>query len=254
MIKALLVEDEDLAAKRLQQLITEVNPTIEVVKRTSSVEETIAFLKTTEVDLMFLDINLSDGYSLSIFEKKHFKTPPIIFTTAYSQYAIRAFELNSISYLLKPIKKEALKQAIQKFIYLSNTATNTNEPDYKQLVKDFFKPYKERFLVKINQKLETILTKDISYFYSEDKLTFLMLKSGRSLPVEFSLKQLEEQLNPTDFYRINRKYLISQGSIQEMFYTSKSRIKIELQPRNKNDEKLNFVAIEKLGQFKKWLS
>ena len=254
MIKALLVEDEDLAAKRLQQLIKEVNTSIEVVNRTSSVEETIAFLKTTEVDLMFLDINLSDGYSLSIFEEKNFKTPPIIFTTAYSQYAIRAFELNSISYLLKPIKKEALNQAIQKFVYLRESTTNKNEPDYHQLIKDFFKPYKERFLVKINQRLETILTEQISYFYSEDKLTFMMLKSGRSLPVEFSLKQLEQQLNPTDFYRINRKYLIRQSSIKEMFYTSKSRIKIELEPKNKNDNHLNFVAIEKLGQFKKWLS
>ena len=254
MIRALLVEDEDLAAQRLQQLIGELTQNITIVGRSTSVEETTFFLKKHTIDLMFLDINLSDGYSLSIFEKGNFKTPPIIFTTAYSQYAIRAFEHNSISYLLKPIKKEALQQAVDKFFYLKQQSEEDKKPNYEQLIKDFFKPYKERFLVKVNQKLEAISTHNISYFYSEDKLTFVMLKSGRNLPIEFSLRQLEEQLNPSDFYRINRKYLIHHSSIKEMFYTSKSRIKIELQPKNKRDDQLNFVAIEKLGQFKKWLS
>ncbi|MEM6726539.1 MAG: LytTR family DNA-binding domain-containing protein, partial [Bacteroidota bacterium] len=194
------------------------------------------------------------GFSLSIFEEGDFKPPPIIFTTAYSQYAIRAFEYNSISYLLKPIKQEALQHAIEKFYYAQENKPTYEDPNYKQLVQHLLKPYKERFLVKTNQKLETIQTIDISYFFSEDKLTFLMLKSGQSKPIDFSLKQLEEQLNPSDFYRINRKYLIHHSSIKEMFYASKSKIQVQLHPANKHEKQPIFVAIEKIGQFKKWLS
>ena len=126
--------------------------------------------------------------------------------------------------------------------------------DYQKLIQDFFKPYKERFLIKFNNKLETILASDISYFYSEDKLTFAMLNSGRSLPIDLSLKQLEQELNPRDFYRINRKYMLSHASIQEMYYTAKSRIKVDIAPANKNEQEFIFVAIEKIGQFKKWLA
>jgi len=254
MIKVLVVEDEDLAAQRLQELIRETAPDIEIVGRTSSIEETVRFLKAQEVDLMFLDINLSDGYSFSIFEKSEYKTPPIIFTTAYSQYAIKAFELNSISYLLKPIKVEALQLAIEKYRHLSEANKERLDEDYSKLIEDFLKPYKERFLVKVNNKLETVSVADISYFYSEDKLTFIMLHTGRYVPIEFSLKALEDKLDPAQFYRVNRKYLVHINSIKEMYYLSKSKIKIELNPPNKNDKELNFVAVEKIGKFKKWLS
>jgi DNA-binding LytR/AlgR family response regulator len=255
MIRALIVEDEDLAAKRLEQLLKDIPVDLTIIGRTISIDETVTFLQKHEVDLMFLDINLSDGYSFGIFEKSQFKTPPIIFTTAYSQYAIRAFELNSISYLLKPIKAEALSLAIEKYQHLvAKKSTTEIKSDYQKLIEDFFKPYKERFLIKFNNKLETILVSDISYFYSEDKLTFAMLKSGRSLPIDLSLKQLEQELNPRDFYRINRKYMLSHNSIQEMYYTSKSRIKVDLIPNNKNEQDMVFVAIEKIGQFKKWLA
>ena len=205
---------------------------------------------------MLLDINLSDGLSFSIFEKNDYNTPSIIFTTAYSEYAIKAFELNSVSYLLKPINRQDLKQAIDKYLYIKSKSSNQNHENknYQDLMANFFKSYKERFLVKINNTLETIYIEDISYFYSEDKLTFIMLISGKTLPLDQSLKHIEQQIDPTQFYRINRKYLVSHNSIKKMYYTSKSRIKIELTPENKNDSDLNFVAIEKIGQFKKWLS
>ena len=257
MIKALIVEDEDLAYKRLEALVNKITSDIEIIGRTIAVEDTLMFLQNNTVDLMFLDINLSDGYSFTIFEKSHFKTPPIIFTTAYSEHAIRAFEHNSISYILKPIKEEELNLAIEKYRYLSSKnlgSSNSQDIDYRAIFESITKPYKEKFLIKSNKKLQTIEIKDISYFFSEDKLTFIMLKNGKTKPIDYTLKSLESQLDPKNFYRINRKYLIHYNSIKEMYYTSKSKIKVELNPKNPNDSDMNFVAIEKLGSFKKWLA
>ncbi|MGY6648149.1 LytR/AlgR family response regulator transcription factor [Wenyingzhuangia sp. IMCC45574] len=254
MIKALIVEDEDLAAQRLKAIIEEVAPTVSIIRRTTSIAETRDFLASTNVDLMFLDINLSDGFSFSIFNNKDFKTPPIIFTTAYSEYAIKAFELNSISYLLKPIKREELKKAIEKYNHHFSKTENNFHPEQISYLNEIFKKYKQKFLVKVNNRLTSVDIKSINYFYTEDKLTFIMLESGKSLPYEQSLKSIELEINPNDFFRINRKYLIHHRAIKEMYYSSKSKIKIELTPANKQDNQLNFIAIEKIGQFKKWLS
>ncbi|MEM1001032.1 MAG: LytTR family DNA-binding domain-containing protein [Bacteroidota bacterium] len=256
MIKSLIVEDEDLAAARLAEMIGRVANDVEIIGRTASVSETIEFLKSSNPDLMFLDINLSDGFSFEIFEAQRFETPPIIFTTAYSEYAIRAFELNSVSYLLKPITPENLSQALEKYRHFkwAEDEQDTQQVNYKKLIDDLLNPFKERFLIKINNKLETIKVEDIGYFFSEDKVSFIMLKSGRYVPIDYSLKTLSEQLDPSKFFRINRKYLVHINSIREMYYTSKSKIKVELQPENANESDLIFVAIEKVGLFKKWLS
>ena len=256
MIRALIVEDEDLAARRLMEMIGKLPYEIEIVGRTSSIKDTIAFLKTREFDLMFLDINLSDGFSFEIFEPIGFETPPIIFTTAYSEFAIRAFELNSISYLLKPVTIEHLSLALNKFKIYNRDNKNLEEQNsrYKNLIDDLLNPFKKRFLVKINNRLKTINVEEISYFYSEDKLCFILLKNGQKVPVDYSLKTLSEQLDPLQFFRLNRKYLVHIDSIGEMYYTSKSKIKIELEPENPNEKEPIFVAIEKIGLFKKWLS
>ena len=255
MIRVLIVEDEDLAARRLIEMLSRTSEEIDIIGRTSSVKETHEFLLEQTPDLMFLDINLSDGYSFSIFDKEGFDTPPIIFTTAYSEFAIKAFELNSISYLLKPVTQEHLSLALKKYKHLKELAsTEDNLQKYQKLFKDILNPYRERFLIKLNHKLETVKVEDISYFFSEDKVTFIMLSTGKTLPIEQSLKTLERELDPTNFYRINRKYLLHISSISKMYYTSKSKIKVELTPANSNDSDLIFVAIEKVGQFKKWLA
>ncbi|MEM8509788.1 MAG: LytTR family DNA-binding domain-containing protein [Bacteroidota bacterium] len=256
MIRALIVEDEDLAARRLIEMIDRLPYKIEIVGRTASIKDTIAFIKTMEFDLMFLDINLSDGFSCEIFESIGFETPPIIFTTAYSEYAIRAFELNSISYLLKPVTTESLSLALRKFKIYNEIDKNREEQNkkYKKLVDDLRNPFKKRFLVKINNRLKTINIKEISYFFSEDKLCFMLLKNRQKVPLDYSLKTLSEQLDPLQFFRINKKYLIHIDSIKEMYYTSKSKIKIELNPENPNEDEPIFIAIEKIGMFKKWLS
>lgn len=256
MIRALIVEDEDLAARRLIEMIDRMPYKIEIVGRTSSIKDTIAFIKTMEFDLMFLDINLSDGFSFEIFEPIGFETPPIIFTTAYSEYAIRAFELNSISYLLKPVTTENLYLALKKFKIYNGNHKNREEQSntYKKLVDDLRNPFKKRFLVKINNRLKTINIEEIGYFFSEDKLCFMLLKNRQKIPLDYSLKTLSEQLDPLQFFRINKKYLIHIDSIKEMYYTSKSKIKIELNPENPNEDGPIFIAIEKIGMFKKWLS
>lgn len=255
MIKALIVEDEILAADRLQVLIHEIASEIKIENKTHSVYDTIAYLKEYSVDLIFLDINLSDGLSFEIFDQIKNRTP-IIFTTAYSEHAIKAFEQNSISYLLKPIKREELALAISKFktYYDSNNRTRfAVNFDYQELFQNFT-TYKKRFLVKMNNSLEAIDVNEINYFYSQDKVTFLVTESGNRLPIELTLKQIESELDPSVFFRINRKYIIALESIKKMYYVSKSRIKVELTPENSYESDDVFVAIEKIGKFKKWLS
>lgn len=247
MIKTVIIEDEEIAAVRLQKIAQEVNPDIVITKIIATVSEAILYLSNNKPDLIFLDINLTDGYSFDIFEQVEIKTP-IIFTTAYSEYAIKAFEQNSIDYLLKPISKETLAKSINKYLYLRNEAT----PNYREVLSNRPEIYKKRFLVKINNQLKTILVDDIAYFYSEDRLTFTIKKDGTRIPLSYPLKKLETLLNPTNFFRINRQFIVHSDSIKDMYYTSKSRIKITLHPAFENDSVI--VAIEKIGDFKKWLS
>ncbi|UII77754.1 LytTR family DNA-binding domain-containing protein [Flagellimonas sp. HMM57] len=252
MINTLIVEDEPLAAERLKVLLGEMDSEIQIKGRTQSIEETITFLNNEEVDLMFLDINLSDGNSFEIFERIANKTP-IVFTTAYSEFAIKAFERNSVSYLLKPIKREELAMALNKF---KEYHLSTEKETIKNAPLSFLQnqmSFKERFVVKHNNRLETINVKDICYFFVEDKVTFCMLESGKRFYLDMNLKELENKLDPLNFFRANRKYLINLKSIGQMYYVSQSRIKLELVPKNTNDPNPILVAIEKIGKFKRWL-
>lgn len=253
MIKVLIVEDEDLAADRLAKALREIDSEIDIVGRTTSVEETKAFLEANEIDLFFLDINLSDGYSFDIFKNDQVNLTPIIFTTAYSEFAIKSFELNSVSYLLKPINRKQLIAAYEKFKHLHN-ANKWHAVDYNQLLEGLMLKQKKRFLIKVNTKLHAINSEDIAYFFTEDKLSFMMLWTGKLFPIEKSLKAIELELHSSSFFRINKRYLVHLEAIEQMYYTSKSKIKIELKPSNKNDVSPIFVAIEKIGKFKKWLS
>ncbi|WP_010182255.1 LytR/AlgR family response regulator transcription factor [Aquimarina agarilytica] len=254
MIKVLIVEDEDLAANRLGKALRELDSDIDIIGRTTSVEETKVFLETHEIDLFFLDINLSDGYSFEIFKNDQANLTPVIFTTAYSEFAIKSFELNSVSYLLKPINKKQLAEAFDKFKRLHYVDSSLNKVDYSDLLDSLMLKQKKRFLIKVNTKLHAINSKDIAYFFSEDKLSFIMLWSGKLFPIEKSLKAIEGELHSNSFFRINKRYLVHLDAIEQMYYTSKSKIKIELKPSNKNDTSPIFVAIEKIGKFKKWLS
>ncbi|MBQ4820755.1 LytTR family DNA-binding domain-containing protein [Aquimarina sp. MMG016] len=248
MINAIIIEDEDIAAIKLQKMIQELDSEIHIARILSSVKESVAYLNENTPDLIFLDINLSDDNSFEIFNLVDNITSKIIFTTAYSEYAIKAFEQNSIDYLLKPIPKEALQRSLEK---LRKYDSHPN-PDYNKVLFNPGDTYKKRFLVKINNNLKTVEVKEIAYFYSEDKITFIKLKNDKKLPIDHSLKRLEEILDPKEFYRINRKYIIHISAISKMYYSSKSKIMLHLEPVAE-DQQIS-VAIEKLGKFKKWLS
>lgn len=247
MIKAIIIEDEEIAAIRLQNLVQELDDNIAVAKHMTSAKQAIEYLNSNVPDLIFLDIHLSDSNSFEIFNHLEVNSP-IIFTTAYSEYAIKAFKQNSIDYLLKPISKEALGAALEKFKKLGRLEV----PDYRGLLLGERKPYKQRFLVKMNNALQSIDIGDIAYFYSEDKVTFIKLKSDKSIPTDETLNALENELDPKQFFRINRKYLVGIDAITKMYYASKSKVQINLEPAP-NDINV-MVSVERLGKFKKWLS
>ncbi|WP_083629611.1 LytR/AlgR family response regulator transcription factor [Tenacibaculum agarivorans] len=247
MMHSIIIEDEDIAAIKLQKMIQELDAEIHIARILSSVKESIAYLKEHKPDLIFLDINLSDDNSFEIFNVVTDIKSKIIFTTAYSEYAIKAFELNSIDYLLKPIAKKDLERSLQKMKSLNEI----HIPNYKNLLT-IEANYKKRFLIKQNNSLLTVTVEEIAYFFSEDKLTFIKLKNNKKLPIDETLKKLETLINPSQFYRINRRYLIHISSIEKMYYSSKSRIILHLKPPA--EEQQVTVAIEKLGKFKKWLS
>lgn len=257
MIQAIIIEDEPISAKRLERLINEVSQKIdleiEITQKLTSVEASIRWLSNHQPDLIFLDIYLSDGIAFAIFEKLKVESP-IIFTTAYDEHALQAFRHNSIDYLLKPITKTALTTALEKYEKLFQ-ATQQPQPtiNFQELLAQFKQSpsYKKRFLLHIGQKLKTVEVEKIAYFYSQDKTTYLVTNNGKNYPIDFSLVQLEKQLNPDHFFKVNRQFLIHSQAINEMHYVSKSRIKIDLQPKVTKLEAI--VAIEKVGQFKKWL-
>ena len=249
MIRAIIIEDEEIAAIRLQNMIKELDGSIVVSKHLKSVAQAAKYLNANEPpDLIFLDIHLSDSNSFEIFKQVEVHSP-IIFTTAYSDYAIKAFDQNSIDYLLKPISKRGLEKALTKFKRFGNT---DQVPDYRALFHEAPDPFRQRFLVKVNNTLQSVPVSEIAYFYSEDKVTFIRLVDGKSIAMDETLNALMEQLDPKKFFRINRKYLISIDSITRMYYTSKSRIQVDLEPEPKEANVM--VSVERLGRFKKWLS
>ena len=247
MIKAIIIEDEEIAAIRLQNMVQEIDAEIVVSKHITSTKKAREYLSSNVPDLIFMDIHLSDSNSFEIFKDLEVESP-IIFTTAYSEYAIKAFKQNSIDYLLKPISRESLEQAINKFKKIGKSEI----PNYRSLFLSEQPDYKKRFLVKMNKALQSIDISDIAYFYSEDKVTFIKLKNDKVVPIDDTLNALEEQLDPKAYFRINRKYLIGIDSIKQMYYASKSRIQVNLEPHPGGSTVL--VSVERLGKFKKWLS
>jgi two-component system, LytTR family, response regulator LytT len=250
MINALVVEDEVAAAQRLVKMIREVEPSISIVNITDSISSTVKWLSDNpEPNLVFLDIHLADGSSFKIFEKISIKCP-IIFTTAYDQYAIQAFKLNSIDYLLKPIKREELAFSINKF-----KDSKPNALDVSLLIKEIKKQqepnWQKRFIVQFADKLKSIDIEEVAYFMAYDKCVFLASKTGVNYAIDYTMDKLESVLDPSRFFRINRKFIVSFESIKLMHYYSKSRVKIDLDPKPDVDV---IVSTERSSGFKEWLN
>ena len=246
--RILLVEDEDLAADRLRNLIQQSEGEEIEISRTSSVKESILWLsKNTHPNLVFMDVELGDGLCFEIFEVIELRAP-IIFTTAYDQYAIQAFKVNSIDYLLKPIDSEELAAALGKLRSLKQGSAMSHKPDIGQLAELIAHPYKQQFVIKVGEHLKMLPTSGIVLFYSESKSSFAFSKEKRNLPLEFSLDRLEEMLDPAEFFRINRKQIIHFAFIDDIISYSKSRLKVLLTGGVEG-----IVSRERVGDFKEWL-
>jgi len=250
MLNLLIVEDEELASKRLAGQLKKVNPECNILAITRSVKESVRWLSSHQPDLIFMDIQLSDGLCFSIFDRIQINSP-IIFTTAYDQYAIEAFKVNSIDYLLKPIKTADLESSLQKFQNLKSAFS----VDIHKLMAAFSHQspsYKERFLIRIGDVLKKIKTTDCAYFFAKNKAVYLVSFDGRKLPIDDSLDSLEQQLNPDQFFRINRSLIVNLNSIDKMTAWSRSRVKLELQPKV-HKEADTLVSISRSTDFKSWL-
>ena len=252
----IIIEDEKPAARLLQRKLEKLN--VSVSEMLHSVEESIEwFSKNEHPDLIFLDIQLSDGLSFEIFEKTAIKSA-VIFTTAYDEYALRAFKLNSIDYLLKPIDEDDLEVAVLKFKdrfdsinFVGNKSIQLDfEQIRKMLSNPFEKTFKKRFTVKIGQHLKVISTDEIECFFSENKGTYIHTFDNRNYLVDSTLEVLEQELDTAAFYRISRKFIIPLKAIKEILMYSNSRLKIVL-PTYKEDEVI--VSREKVSDFKNWI-
>ena len=247
----IIIEDEKPAARLLQRKVEKLGFTINQMLH--SVEEALVWFKNNKhPDLIFLDIQLSDGLSFEIFEKVEIKSA-VIFTTAYDEYALRAFKLNSIDYLLKPIDEDDLEVAINKF-QSQKQKPEIQQFDFEQIKKMLINPaeksFKTRFTVKIGQHLKVITTDEIECFYSENKGTYIRTLDGRDYLIDAILEVVENELNPKDFFRISRKFIVPLKAIKEIQIHSNSRLKVIL-PTYKNDEVI--VSREKVQEFKTWL-
>ncbi|WP_457615494.1 LytR/AlgR family response regulator transcription factor [Lutibacter sp.] len=248
-MKVVIIEDEKPAARRLGRLLN--NMGIQPLVMLHSVEGAIKwFYENEHPDLLFLDIQLSDGLSFEIFEEVEVKSA-IIFTTAYDEYALKAFKLNSIDYLLKPIDTDELAQAIRKFKNIKDTYTNSFDiAQIKNLLKTNQSEYKNRFTVKIGVHLKMIPTESIECFYSENKSTYLFTSDNRSYLIDDTLEQLEHKLNPQSFFRVSRKYFLNINAIKDIISYSNSRLKVQL---NTYADSEIIVSRERVKDFKKWL-
>jgi DNA-binding LytR/AlgR family response regulator len=247
-MKVLIVEDEAYAVKHLERLLSEWGDDIEVVAVLDSVRSTCAwFRENRPPDLAFFDIELADDRSFSVFEQVEVKCP-IIFTTAYDQYAIDAFKVNSVDYLLKPIKKEDLFRGLRK--YHERTSLVPSYEDLRVYIEKSRKKYKERFVIRVGEHLKAIPVSEVSVLFSEEKTTYLQTTDGLKLILDFSLDQLTEVLDPAKFFRINRKYIVSIDSIGDIITFSNSRLKLHLKEFHAQDL---IVSREKVSLFKEWL-
>lgn len=249
-MKAIIIEDENLTAKRLQSLLHKYDPTIQVLEILPSVQAAVEWFNNhPEPDIVFMDIHLEDDLAFKIFEQIHLHAP-VIFTTAYDEYMIKAFKVNSIDYLLKPVNYEELVHSIEKFKSLKKQFANPNMETLLQFIGTKEPEYKSRFMITVGTRIRSIETEDIAYFYSEEKLTFLVTKEGQQLPIDFSLDKLTSLLNPRDFFRISRQFLVSFDSIQTVHAHIKGKLKLELTPKCKFEV---LVSGDRMTDFKEWL-
>jgi DNA-binding LytR/AlgR family response regulator len=286
MLRALLVEDEPLAARRLASLLHKQATPFEILGPAESVAQAVALLQAGPApDVLFLDIHLADGLSFELFEQVRVSCP-VIFTTAYDQYAVRAFKVNSVDYLLKPIDDEELTQAVAKLrqrlglptgsvaspeIGIKGSASSTKKEaenvapapgldaaTLAALLAQLRQPapvasYKSQFVVRVGEHLKVVPVEQVAYFFSLEKTTLLQSTDGRKYVVDYTLEQLEALLDPSQFFRLNRAYLTQQAAIADIIHYASSRLQTVLRPAPPESEGPVLVSREKVSVFKNWL-
>lgn len=251
----LIIEDEPEAAARLATLLKEIRPAIRIVGTLDSIRGAVKWVnENPSPDLYFMDIQLADGLSFEIFEKVEIAAP-VIFTTAFNEYALKAFKVNSIDYILKPLDKDELSAAFRKYENL--TRLSGDKADRNRMMESIeiamqmlTKRYKERFVIKVGEHLRSVEVSDVLYFLSLEKTTFAQATDGRKHILDYTLDQLEGLLDPKRFFRINRKYIVSVSSIRDMISYTNSRLKLLLKSSDDDDV---IVARERVQEFRDWL-
>ncbi len=253
----LIVEDEAIASDRIQQMVKENIRDAEIVGLCNSIDETVSYLRSNPMpDLLLMDIELSDGKSFDIFEEVNV-TSPVIFTTAYDEYVMKAFSVHSIDYLLKPIQVDDLKKSISKFRTLNNVYGKLSSATAQELLQELRKTTggdgtitREHFLVKQGHRLISISVDEIAFFYSEERITFLVTHNGKQYLLDQPLEELEQQVSSRRFFRCSRKYLVERRSIINVIIHFNGKLKLELKPSSKDDV---IVSRDRAPEFKKWL-
>ncbi|MEO0789998.1 MAG: LytTR family DNA-binding domain-containing protein [Bacteroidota bacterium] len=250
-MKIAIIEDEKYARIQLQNMLGELTPKAEIAVQLDSVADSVAWLSKNECDLIFMDIQLADALSFKIFDQIDVKAP-IIFTTAYDQYALKAFQVNSVDYLLKPIEPDSLKSALDKYEQFHRPfGNNTIEELRKAFAQVDNKSYQKRFLVKLGDKISSVTEDNVAYFEGEDRYVTLMTPGGERYFVNNKLADLEPVLDPDHFFRLNRSFICRFEAIDTIIPLSKSRVMVKLKPAAKRDV---VVSTEKTREFKLWLN
>ena len=249
-MKAIIIEDEKLSAEHLILLLKKIDASIEIIATYDSVKKSIeAFNKGVKADVLFVDIHLADGLSFDIFSKTNIDTS-IIFTTAYDEYAIKAFTVNSLDYLLKPIGIADLKRSLEKFKKINHSQLSPIIKDIAEAYHNNEKQFKNRFMVKMGDSISSIKTDEISHFISEDGLVVLITKLGKKYVIDYTLDTLQTLIAPDTFFRINRKVIIHINSIQKVNTYFNSRLKLNFESLSDDD---CIVSRERVNDFKQWL-
>lgn len=244
MMNAAIIEDEPLAIAELESLLAEVAPDVRIVARLDSVAESVRWLCENSADLLFMDIHLGDGQSFDIFASVEISAP-VIFITAYDEYALKAFKFQGVDYILKPFDREELRRAVRKVVSLS--AAGEPFPAASVTV------YQERFLVTVGAKMKSVSVDDVAYFMADGKYLLLFTRDGQSYILDSTVSAIEGKLNPAHFFKVNRKFIISYSSIREMVRYSNSRVRIHLSPAPPDGVEV-VVSADRLPDFKRWLN
>jgi two-component system, LytTR family, response regulator LytT len=257
-MKILIVEDEDLAVKKLKKTLAGVDDSAEVVGETDSIKSTVQWLESNAApDLILMDIELADGQSFEIFNHTEVKSP-VIFITSYDEYALKAFKVNSVDYLLKPVQKEDLQAALEKYHDMKKMYApekDASSISLEVLVKELqqklgSKEFRKRFLVKLGQKLVSVEVDDIAYFFSDGRLNFFKTFDNKKYVVDYTMDELNTMLDPEKFFRISRSFYISVNSVAQIHDYFGNRLMLQLKPET---EKEAIVSREKVSEFKTWL-